>query len=380
MKIAFTGGGTGGHFYPIIAVVEAIEKIVEEKRLVSPELYLLGPKPFDPAALPEHDITHVPSPAGKMRQYASILNVLDWVKTFFGIIRASLQLFSLYPDVVFSTGGYAAFPTLFAARLWKIPTVIYDADATPGKVTRWSARFARWIAVAHPLAAERFSQKLQPRIAHTGHPIREEITAAAKEGAHEFLKIDSSVPTIFFMGGSQGARVINETLLNTLPDLVGKYNIIHQAGAAHVAEVSSLVDVVLRDSPHKERYRPFGLMNTFAMRMVAGVADLVVARAGSGTIFEVASWQIPAILIPLPLDVSRDQTENAYSYARAGGAVVVEERNFTQHVLIAEVQRLMSDGSIRSAMRTAAGTFATPDAAKKLAAIIMETALEHEPA
>lgn len=112
--------------------------------------------------------------------------------------------------------------------------------------------------------------------------------------------------------------------------------------------------------------------------MAAGISSLIISRAGSGTIFEIASWGIPAILIPIPEDVSHDQTENAFSYARAGAAIVIEQRNLTQHVLTSEIDRLMSDPEQRARMSEAAKEYSRPQAAKKIANILLETALEHE--
>ena len=187
MKIVLTGGGTGGHFYPLIAVAEAVQDLAEKRALIEPEIYYSGPPPFDANALIEHAITYLPSSAGKIHRYPTILTFLGFFSTFFGIIGATFKMFSLYPDVVFSTGGYAAFPTLWAARLCAIPVVIYDADASPGTVSLWSAKFAKYIAVAHPTAAQEFPQKLQSKIARTGHPIRKEIENATASGGYEFL-------------------------------------------------------------------------------------------------------------------------------------------------------------------------------------------------
>jgi len=379
MKIVLVGGGTGGHFYPLIAVAEAVQDISRERTLIEPEIFYLGPTPFDSRSLIEHDIEYRSSPAGKMRRYPSILNVLGVFATAWGIFRAILQLFSLYPDIIFSTGGYAAFPTLYAAKLLKIPVAIYDADAAPGRVSLWSAKFARWIALAHPEAAGKFPEKVRDRIAQTGHPIRKEIENPAKEGGHEFLKLDPTVPTIFIMGGSQGAVAINEVVLDALPDLVASYNVIHQTGTANLQEVARVASVILKDSPKRDRYVPFGLLNTLAVRMAAGISAIVVARAGSGTIFEVASWGLPAIMIPIPSDVSHDQTENAFSYARAGAAVVIEQRNLTPHVLKAEIDRIVGDSALCKKMSDAAHVFAKPQAARKIAAVLIDTALLHEP-
>lgn len=379
MRIVLVGGGTGGHFYPLIAIAEAIEDISLERRLIEPELYYIGPPAFDAEALLEHDITYVPTTAGKVRRYRSILNVLTVFTNAIGIIRSTAQLFHLYPDVVFSTGGYAAFPTLFAARILRIPVVIYDADASPGRVSLWSAKFAQWIAVAHPTAASKFSPKVQDRIAVVGHPVRKEIQEPAKEGGHEFLKLDASVPTVFIVGGSQGARAINEIVLDALPSLVAQYNIVHQVGTANLADVSDVASVILKNSPYAQRYKIFGLLNTIALRMAAGIATIIVARAGSGTIFEIASWGLPAILVPIPEDVSHDQTENAFSYARSGAAVVIEQRNLSPHLLVAEIERIAGDAALRAKMAAAAHTFARPDAARKIALTLLETSIAHEP-
>ena len=379
MRIVFTGGGTGGHFYPLIAVAEGIEDLCKEKTLIEPQLFYIGPEPFDVQALLEHDIEYRASPAGRVRRYASILNVFDGFKTVAGIIRATFQLYGLYPDVVFSTGGFAAFPTLYAARILNIPVVIYDADSMPGRVSLWSAKFAKYIAVAHPDAPGNFPQKVRAKIARVGHPIRKEIQTAATEGGHEFLKLDSTVPTIFVFAGSQGAQAINNVVLDALPTLIESYNVVHQTGAANQEEVQQISSVVLRDTRYENRYRAFGLLNTLAIRMTAGISSIVLARAGSGTIFEVASWGLPAILVPIPTDVSHEQTNNAFSYARTGAAIVIEQRNLTPHILVAEVDRIMNDPELRGKMCAAAKEYAQPEAAKKIASILLETSIEHEP-
>lgn len=378
MKIGLTGGATGGHFYPLIAVVEGIEDICNEKRLIEPQYFFFGPEPFDPPVLLEHDIEYV-SVGGAAKSKDGRTVKPNPIALAIAVIRAFPKVFSIFPDVIFSTGSYAAFPTLYAARILGIPVIMYDADAKPGKVSTWSSKFAKWIAVAHPDAATNFSQNVRDKIARVGHPIRREIANPAREGGHEFLKLDPSVPTVFIMGGSSGARAINEVVLDALPTLVQNYNIVHQTGSTNLEEVRGIAGVSLRDSRYAERYRTYGLLNALAMKMTAGISSVVLARAGSGTIFEISAWGLPAILVPIPLDVSHDQTENAFSYARGGAAVVIEQHNLTPHVLIAEIDRLMQNEMLRNAMKEAARTFARPDAGKKIAEIILETALEHEP-
>lgn len=380
MRIVLAGGGSGGHFYPLIAVAEAIEDLCKERTLLEPDLYYVGPEPFDRGALLEHAITYKASPAGRIRRYPSILNIFSFFATTIGVIRSIFQLFHLYPDVIFSTGGFAAFPTLYAARILQIPVVIYDADATPGRVSLWSSKFARWIGLAHPDAAQKFPMRVRDKIARVGHPIRKEIETPAKEGGHEFLKLDPAVPTLFIVGGSQGARAINEVVLDALPELVSRYNVVHQAGSANLDETNKIASVILKDSQFGNRYKIFGLLNTLALRMTAGIASLVVSRAGSGTIFEIASWGLPALIVPIPEDISHDQKENAFSYARAGACVVVEQYNLTPHVLVAEVERIVGDEALRAKMSSAARAYARPQAAKKIATVLLETVIEHQPA
>lgn len=377
MRIVLTGGGTGGHFYPLIAVVQALEDIASERTLLEPELFYIGPPAFDKTSLAEHDIHWLPSSAGKMRRYASILNVFDVFKTVWGTLKSIGILFRVYPDVIFSTGGYSAFPTLWAARILRIPVVIYDADAHPGRVSVWSSSFARSIAVAHPDAALGFSEKVRDKIARTGHPIRKEIEAPAKEGAHELLKLDKAIPTLLILGGSQGAQAINETVLDALPLLIEKYNVIHQTGSQNAKEVGDIASVILKNSQHADRYKPFGLLNALTLRLAAGASSLVIARAGSGTIFEIASWGVPALLVPIPESVSHDQTENAFSFARSGACIVVEQKNLTPHLLVAEIDRIMTDEALRARMAQAAKEFSRPEAARKIADLLMKIGLSH---
>lgn len=378
MKIVFTGGGTGGHFYPIIAVAEEIHEIVQSEKLLEPELYYIGPNVLDYEALTEQNITWKPSSAGKMRRYFSIRNILDVVKVTIGVIQSTIQLFFLYPDVVFSKGGYAAFPTTFAARLLRIPVIIHESDAHPGRANVIAARWAKAIAISFPGVAEYFKGIDQSKFALVGNPIRRVLFRPAREGAHAYLNLKEDVPTILILGGSQGAQAINSVVLDALPQLLEKYQVIHQTGTDNIEHVRSIANVSLRDNPNKERYRPFGFLNTLAMRMAAGISSVIVARAGAGSIFETAAWGIPAIMIPLPEEISHDQTKNAFAYAGEGAAIVMKQKNLTKNILVAEIDRIMESPEIQAEMTEAAQRFAQPDAAKKIARMIINTALKHE--
>jgi UDP-N-acetylglucosamine--N-acetylmuramyl-(pentapeptide) pyrophosphoryl-undecaprenol N-acetylglucosamine transferase len=386
MKILFTGGGSGGHFYPIVAVAEELNAIVKENHLLKPELFYMSTEPYNAGLLFENGIIFKHVTAGKMRRAMTpqniILNFIDLFKIFFGTLGALWTVFRIYPDVVFNKGAYPSFPALFAARLLNIPVVIHESDTEPGRVNAWAGRFAKKIAVSYPDSVKFFKPSKNPekdgqRVAYTGNPIRKELMDPLSVGAHEFLHLEPNVPTIFITGGSQGARFINEVIMDALPTLVSRYQIIHQVGKQNITVIRETAAVILQTSEHKDRYKPFDYLNLLSMRMSAGAADVIVSRAGS-TIFEIASWGKPSIIIPIPEATSHDQRTNAYAYARSGGCEVIEEKNLTPHVLISEIDRLIQNPAEREKMSAAAKNFSRRDAAHLIAEQILAIALSHE--
>src|SRR3989344_5932004 len=149
MKIVFTGGGTGGHFYPIIAIAEEINTVVRERKLVNVRLYFFSNAPYDERALFENNIEFVRIRSGKWRRYFSLLNFFDLFKLSWGIAKSLIQLYLIYPDVVFSKGGYVSLPTVLAARVLGIPIVIHESDSRPGRTNLWAGKFAARIALSY---------------------------------------------------------------------------------------------------------------------------------------------------------------------------------------------------------------------------------------
>jgi UDP-N-acetylglucosamine--N-acetylmuramyl-(pentapeptide) pyrophosphoryl-undecaprenol N-acetylglucosamine transferase len=379
MKIVFAGGGTGGHFYPLIAVAEALRDIARERHLLAPQLYYLAPTPYDQEALFENEIAYMQVPAGKWRRYFSVQNYLDAFVTLGGVISALFALFRIYPDAVFSKGGFASVPVVIAANLLRIPVIIHESDAKPGRANIMASKHAYRIAVAFDSAAAYFPQKVRSRVARTGIPIRKELMLLESEGAEQELSLDPSVPTVLILGGSSGAKAINEVVLSAASELVETANIIHQTGRDLFASVETTAKIALEKSPNASRYHPFAYLSALSMRRAAGVASLVVSRAGATAVAEIALWKKPSILIPIPETVSHDQRANAYAYAKTGAAVVLEEANVSPHVLVSEVKRLLGDENLRAQMSAAAGTFANAEAAKIIAEELVALSLSHEP-
>jgi UDP-N-acetylglucosamine--N-acetylmuramyl-(pentapeptide) pyrophosphoryl-undecaprenol N-acetylglucosamine transferase len=379
MKVVFTGGGTGGHFYPIIAVAEEIRAVTRERRLLTPTLFYLAPSAFDQEALFANEIRFETVPAGKWRRYFSLSNFTDIFVTLAGFFSALAALFRIYPDIVFSKGGYASVPVVLAARVLGIPVMIHESDVKPGRANRMAAGFAYRIAVAFDASAAFFPEKVRGKIARTGIPIRKEVMQLEPSGAKEELGLDPNVPTILILGGSSGARAINDVVLGALPSLVESANVIHQTGKDHFKEADGTAKVVLGKSANASRYHAFPYLNTLSLRRSAGAADLIISRAGMTAVAEISIWGKPAIMIPIPEAVSHDQRTNAYAYARTGAAIVLEEANVTPNLLVSEVRRILSDGALRQKMSTASQSFANKDAAKILAEEIIRVGLSHEP-
>lgn len=378
MKIVITGGGTGGHFYPLMAVADAILAESRAQTLVEPRIYYVGPNEYNPKELFDRGISFVRVPAGKRRINPSgigvINNLIDVFKMGIGCAIGLIRMFILFPDVVFAKGGYASFPTLLAAKILGIPVIIHESDSAPGRVNAWAGKFAKKIAVSFPESAEYFDAA---KVAYTGNPVRKDIAVPLEVGAYEYLGLDPHIPVISILGGSQGSARINDIVLRVIPELTKKYQIIHQTGKAHIETITGMATLALSGSTHPERYKPLAYMNSMVMRMVASISKVIVSRAGSG-IFEIALWGVPSILIPITDSHGDHQRKNAYNYARSGAALVIEENNLTPQILIHEISRVLDDNIQRAHMMESAKKFARADAAEIIAHEVLNIGLSHE--
>ena len=375
MKIVFTGGGTGGHFYPIIAVAQKVNKIIDQDKIIGAKLYYISNDPYDREALFENGILYEEINAGKLRTYSSLKNFFDLFKTFIGVLKAIVKLFSIYPDVVFGKGGYASFPIILAARILRIPVLIHESDSAPGRVNKWAGHFAKKVAISFNESADFFPKKTTAWI---GQPIRTELEhPSTRNEALEYFKMESDVPVIFIIGGSQGAELINNIILDALPRLLKNYQVLHQTGVKNFKSVSDRAEVILTKDENRSRYFPINFLNPLQMKMAGGVATIIVSRAGS-TLFEIASWAVPSILVPFTESNADHARKNAFNYARAGACSVVEEMNMTANILCSEIDRIVKDKAVWERMKKSAEAFNKPGAAEKIARELINMALEHE--
>jgi UDP-N-acetylglucosamine--N-acetylmuramyl-(pentapeptide) pyrophosphoryl-undecaprenol N-acetylglucosamine transferase len=373
MKILLAGGGTGGHFYPIIAVAESVNALAVRERL-DVKLYYMSDNPIDIDLLNKLHITYLEVKTGKKRTYASFQNFTDIFKTFFACINATWKVFLIYPDIVFGKGGYASFPAMFAARLLHIPVVIHESDIIPGRVNRWIANYAQDIAVSYPEAINHFVHK--DRVAQTGQPIRKNLYEVPEGDPASLFALEENVPVILVLGGSQGSERINENIIDILPRLLEKYQVIHQTGDANYDWMRKRAAGALGGTPLISRYKPVGFLGAKQLRLAAKAATLIVSRAGS-TIFEIALWGVPSIIIPLKISREDHQRENAYSYARTGAATVIEEHNLKPALFFSIIDAILMDPAHQAKMKDGAKAFAKADAADKIAQLLLSISSHH---
>ena len=375
MKVVVTGGGSGGHFYPMMAVVDKIREISEERNFLQPKIFYMAQEPYDEDTLFKNDIVFKKIYAGKLSLQFSIKSIGQIFKTAWGVMDTLVKMLQMYPDVVFTNGGYVAFPVLVSARILRIPVIIHVSDTVPSRVLLYAGKFAKKVSIAFPEASKFFKKE---KVAYIGNPIRDEIKFKQTEGAHQYFNLNSEIPTILVLGGSQGSQIINETITGGLPELLKRYQVIHQTGKNNYDDVFGTAGVVLLDNPLKSRYRLYSYLDNLQMKMAAGAADVIVARAGAGSIAEIANWQIPAVLIPLSAEISRDQESNSFSYARGGAAVVIRQKNLSPHLLAHELNRILDTPNLKEDMASSAKEFFIPDADRKIAIVILDILISHQ--
>lgn len=358
MRIILTGGGTGGHLTPLIAVAKKIKEKVPEV-----EFYFIGPKgKMEDEIMGRENIPIRNILAGKLRRYFSFQNVVDFFKIPLGIIKSLWLLLVLMPDAIFSKGGYASFPVVVAGWLYRIPILIHESDSNPGLANSMLGKFSDRVAVAY-VEAEKYFPAVQ--VVLTGNPLSERISQGDANRARQTFGLTESKKVIYVTGGSQGAKSINDKILRILPQLMHKYQIIHQTGEYDFENVVRVAGEI-GFKAGRDGYYPIAFIKE-NIEDVFAVADLVISRSSATTISEIAANKKPAILIPLETSASDHQRMNAYSLARIGGCIVMEENNMGEHMLLEKINEIMESETLRSKLSENIGTFYHPDAADKLA-------------
>ncbi|NTW27614.1 MAG: undecaprenyldiphospho-muramoylpentapeptide beta-N-acetylglucosaminyltransferase [Candidatus Moranbacteria bacterium] len=367
MKIILTGGGTGGHLTPLVAVAEKLKaKLGSEANI----LYVGSGAEMEKQIMAENGIATKFVISGKLRRYFSLQNFVDFFKVPIGFVQSLWLLLVFMPDAIFSKGGYVAVPIVLAAWIYRIPIMIHESDSAPGLANQFLAKFANRIAIAYPTAEEYFPKE---RTALVGNPIRFQITEGDPRMLRQELGFTESRKTLLILGGSQGSKIINDAITNILPQLLQHFQVIHQTGQDHYEDVVREAAIMGIKAGHDGYYAaPF--MNANKLRDAFALSDLVISRAGATFITEIAANEKPAILIPISQSANNHQQMNAYALAKIGAALVLEESNLGEHILLEKINHILSDEQLQQNMKAAIKTFYHPNAADVIANSIIEIA------
>jgi UDP-N-acetylglucosamine--N-acetylmuramyl-(pentapeptide) pyrophosphoryl-undecaprenol N-acetylglucosamine transferase len=349
------GGGTGGHLFPGIAVAREVERRFERARI----LFVVGRRKMESEIMERHgysvDSIDVEGLKGR-----------GWKKGLSTAFRLPRSLFQsaviirrFSPSCVLGMGGYSAGPVCVAARFLGRPTAIHEQNSFPGLTNRLLSRIADRVFVSFEESRPHLGEK---NVILTGNPVRSELFAESGGGRKTGAPF-----TVLVVGGSQGAKALNQSFADALAYLRGRgrnIEVVHQTGETDYDRV-------------KEDYRNRGLEGDvipFIQDMATGYgrADLVVSRAGATTIFELAALGKPSILIPYPYAANRHQEINALSLVKAGGAEMVRQRDLTGKVLARIIMKYMHDPAALEHMGRQVRSMARPDAAKAIVDQLVE--------
>lgn len=314
-KILFTGGGTAGHVTPNLAL---IDKFQQAGWQVS---YVGSADGIEKELIAQRKIPYFSVSSGKLRRYFSWKNFVDPLKIFAGVAQASWLCFRQKPAIVFSKGGFVAFPVVVGAWLNRIPVIVHESDFSPGLANKISFPFATNVCVTFAEGKKFFKDTEKVKV--TGTPIRDTLLQGSAERGKEICGFTEDKPTILALGGGQGAQAINKTLRDLLPTLTEHFNVIHLCGKNKLDEKLAAV----------KGYKQFEYVNEELSHLMA-LADVVISRAGANSIYELLALKKPHILIPLPLKSSRgDQIDNAKHFANLGLSYVLEEEKLNVDTL-----------------------------------------------
>ena len=370
-RILLLGGGSGGHVFPLIAVAEALKE--KSQQIGVPlGLMVLGDGKFMQKATEEAGLNFKPVLAGKLRRYFSLLNVLDIFKTPIGFFQALWHIFWFMPDVVFAKGGYASLSGAFVSRLYLIPLFVHESDSVPGLANKILGKFAKRVFISFNSSEKYFRSG---KAVFTGNPVRKELTLGDRSEAVTKFGLNSNLKTVLVVGGSQGAQKINRIILDSLVLLVKDFQIIHQCGESQFQSVKTEVEKIIKEGQGeyadtvKTNYKLFPFFDTNDMALAYAAADIIISRAGANNVFEISMLGKPVILIPLFHGSRGEQLSNAEELSKFGG-VYIEEQNLTPHILISQINNLLEPDKFNS-ISEKLKTFASPDAADKIAAVLL---------
>jgi len=377
INILVTGGGSSGHISPALAIVDTIGALAAGADWRPRFRYIGGKRGIEQRIVAGAGLDFVGIETGKLRRYFSLENLTDLLRIPIGVGQALAEVRRFDPDIVLSTGGYVGVPPVLAAWLLRKPILTHEQTVQIGLANRITARFATRIALSFASAADELPPRLRRKTIVTGNPVRALIFGGDRaEGARlaGFAAADDTLPAVYVTGGSQGARIINWAMEAALPDLLASCRVVHQCGQQPAGEEQDY-DRLARAAEHlppelRRRYFVTRFVGD-EIKHIFALADLVVGRAGAGTIAEICVLGKPALYIPLVPTGGDEQTRNARACAQAGAAVILPQAELSGPRLLSEVRPLLAERERLAAMGRAALALGKPNAARDVARALL---------
>jgi UDP-N-acetylglucosamine--N-acetylmuramyl-(pentapeptide) pyrophosphoryl-undecaprenol N-acetylglucosamine transferase len=354
MKIVVSGGGTGGHIYPALALIREIQKENSKAEF----LYIGTQNGLESTLVPREGIPFKSIHITGFKRKLSLDNIKTVVRFITGVRDSKRMVKEFKPDIVIGTGGYVCGPVVYAASKLKIPTIVHEQNSVPGLTNKFLSRYVNKIAICFDEAKEHFPED---KVVFTGNPRASEVIG--KDGIRGRLSagLSTTMPVVLIFGGSRGARPINDAVIKSLSEMGEKpYQVLYITGDVHYQEVKDEVELV--GNPGNVIIKPF-IHNM--PEVLAGV-DLVVSRAGATTLAEITSLGIPSILIPSPYVTNNHQEKNARSLSDHGAADLLLEKDLNSITLLQYIDRILLSKENLKEMKTKAKKLGVPDSASKV--------------
>ena len=378
MRILLTGGGSGGHVSPALAVARVLQQRHKDIEL----LYVggkLGMEGSTGPSIEEHLVVPTGIPfraihAGKLtRQRVSVGSI----KRLWGVLPGSLEALRIVrefkPAVVFSTGGYVSLPVVLSAALLRIPIVIHEQTAAVGLANKVASRVATKVAITFAQSATFFPPH---KVVLTGNPLREEILSlpliSLAQSELGLWLHKSMEPVVYVTGGGLGSHLMNVVLAEALPQLLGSMRIVHQCGAHAQSHDLNMLQKIQQTLPQElaQKYIVQAHFNASEVGLLLHTAQLVVARAGANTVLEIAACGVSALFIPIPWVTHDEQTRNAQILVQTGLARILPEKDLSPMRLVEEIKYMVKESPALALAQVKARKIVYPDAAQALAILL----------
>ncbi|MFP7296039.1 undecaprenyldiphospho-muramoylpentapeptide beta-N-acetylglucosaminyltransferase [Neobacillus niacini] len=354
MKIVVSGGGTGGHIYPALALIRKIQKENKDAQV----LYIGTKNGLESTIVPREKIPFKSIHITGFKRKLSFDNIKTILRFLKGASDSKKMLKEFQPDIVIGTGGYVCGPVVYAAAKLNIPTIVHEQNSVPGLTNKFLSRFVNKIAICFEEAREYFPKE---KVVFTGNPRASEVMGQDGIRGRLSTGLSTTMPAVLIFGGSRGARPINDAVVKGLSEFGEKpYQVLYITGDVHFNDVQKEAELV--GSPKNVVIKPF-IHNM--PEVLAGI-DLVVSRAGATTLAEITSLGIPSILVPSPYVTNNHQEKNARSLSDHGAAELLLEKDLNSKSLIQHIDKILLDQENLKMMKIKAQKLGVPDSAERL--------------